>query len=123
MNWPKQCGCGIEYTRDQWSGLACVGYQFVPGDEATREPPTAAELRNCSCGSTISVRVELETLTRLIECAPRTAMHCLYSSAARVAIEILSERLTAERRRVISEAVGGPRVDSSARGNGAEGPQ
>jgi CheY-like chemotaxis protein len=46
----KQCGCGREYTRDQWLALGLCGRIHVPGGGI------ALELRNCVCGSSIAVQ-------------------------------------------------------------------
>jgi two-component system cell cycle response regulator DivK len=46
----KQCGCGREYTHDQWVALDLCGRIHVPGGGI------ALELRNCVCGSSIAVR-------------------------------------------------------------------
>lgn len=45
----KRCGCGAVHTLAQWRALKLVG-EFV--DEVVE-----LELRNCTCGSTISVEV------------------------------------------------------------------
>jgi CheY-like chemotaxis protein len=46
----KQCGCGREYTRDEWVELRLCGRMHVPGSGI------ALELRNCICGSSIAVQ-------------------------------------------------------------------
>jgi hypothetical protein len=46
----KTCGCGLTYSRLQWSKLPFVGVQVL--DPETGE---LADLRNCACGSTLSV--------------------------------------------------------------------
>lgn len=48
---PKHCGCGLAHDSDAWSNLPYLG---VMGDEAD-----AFELRNCPCGSTLAVEVEV----------------------------------------------------------------
>jgi two-component system cell cycle response regulator DivK len=48
----KQCGCGREYTRDQWVALGLCGRMHVPGSAI------ALELRNCVCGSSIAVQCD-----------------------------------------------------------------
>jgi hypothetical protein len=47
----KPCGCGRTHTAAQWAALEMVGTQpdYAGG---------ALELRNCECGSTLSVPVE-----------------------------------------------------------------
>jgi len=49
----KECMCGRKFTKDQWKKLPLVGY-FVAVDEDDK--PFGAELRNCPCRSTISIR-------------------------------------------------------------------
>jgi len=47
----KHCGCGSEYTRDEWRGLNLVGRMRGLGSG------TVLELRICArCGSSISVK-------------------------------------------------------------------
>lgn len=41
------CSCGKSFTATEWCLLPLVGVQRMPGE--------SLELRNCSCGSTISV--------------------------------------------------------------------
>jgi CheY-like chemotaxis protein len=48
----KQCGCGREYSRDEWGALRLCGRIHVPGRNF------ALELRNCVCGSSIAVQSE-----------------------------------------------------------------
>jgi CheY-like chemotaxis protein len=48
----KQCGCGRDYTRDQWVTLHLCGRIHVPGSGL------ALELRNCVCGSSIAVECD-----------------------------------------------------------------
>jgi hypothetical protein len=47
----KVCGCGRTYTAEQWSTLEMVGRMF--------DVEETIELRNCPCGSTIAVTVDL----------------------------------------------------------------
>lgn len=42
----KKCRCGATYTPETWSQLPLVGHQDDVGG--------SLELRNCTCGSTIS---------------------------------------------------------------------
>jgi hypothetical protein len=44
----KACRCGRSYTREEWAALKLVG----PYDDGF----LVLEMRNCACGSTISVR-------------------------------------------------------------------
>lgn len=46
------CACGLDYGRAGWLELPRVGVQFVPADKAG--PAEAFEIRNCTCGSTLS---------------------------------------------------------------------
>jgi len=48
-----RCSCGAEYSRAEWSQLACPGTQYVPA--TVDDPAMLLELRNCTCGSTMSV--------------------------------------------------------------------
>ncbi len=43
----KKCGCGISYPPSLWYTLEVIGYQDTED--------MAAELRNCTCGSTLSL--------------------------------------------------------------------
>lgn len=60
----KACGCGRVHTPAQWATLDIVGMQpdYAGG---------ALELRNCHCGSTLSVPVGLDddTAGRVIDAA------------------------------------------------------
>lgn len=47
--WPKACGCGASYTREEFYALPYVGIQ----DDGTER----AVLRNCRCRSTISALI------------------------------------------------------------------
>lgn len=51
----KRCGCGRVHTREGWGDLDYVGVWHVPADETG--PEERLELRNCPCGSTISIEV------------------------------------------------------------------
>lgn len=47
-SWPKVCGCGRRHSAAGWAGLVRVGeHENVDGD--------LLELRNCPCGSTLSI--------------------------------------------------------------------
>jgi hypothetical protein len=48
----KTCACGASYTREAWGRLEYVGLQHDAGEHG--EP---CEMRNCVCGSTISVEL------------------------------------------------------------------
>jgi len=45
--WPRGCACGLRHTREQWFGLRLIG--TFPESDAE------LELRECKCGSTLSV--------------------------------------------------------------------
>jgi hypothetical protein len=47
----KRCGCGCEYTPEQWQALPYVGVM--------RDDVEALELRNCVCGSTLAVEMTM----------------------------------------------------------------
>lgn len=51
---PKTCSCGRSYTAEQWKAQRLVGY-MASGNGGT------LELRDCNCGSTISVETSLAT--------------------------------------------------------------
>jgi CheY-like chemotaxis protein len=51
----KRCGCGREFARDDWHALPLCGRMHLA------QRSTIVELRNCSCGSTLSL--DLEALT------------------------------------------------------------
>lgn len=46
--WPKACGCGEVWSRDQWPELPPIG-RYLAGAEGW------IELRTCVCGSTLVV--------------------------------------------------------------------
>lgn len=52
--WPKKCGCGRVYTREEWNQLP-IGYE--QHDVFGRH-----EGRHCSCGSTLQVVLEIYDL-------------------------------------------------------------
>ena len=52
----KRCPCSQTFTRSQWHSLPFVGIQKV--DAYEEEPEERLELRNCYCGSTISMPVK-----------------------------------------------------------------
>jgi len=57
----KICGCGYAFDASAWKALPLVGYQATE----SRDPGEAGyELRNCPCGSTLFVRVDLRTVLR-----------------------------------------------------------
>lgn len=49
--WPKACGCGRSYTEHEWSLLKYIGEMV--------DPEESCELRNCACGSTIAVAIDM----------------------------------------------------------------
>lgn len=49
-----RCGCGRRYNETTWMALHRVGVMHVPAWR--NEPGYCLELRNCPCGSTISVK-------------------------------------------------------------------
>ncbi len=49
--WPKQCGCGCSYTEHEWALLKFVGTMV--------DDVESCELRNCACGSTIAMPIDL----------------------------------------------------------------
>ena len=80
----KRCGCGRTYIDRTWRELPRIGFQVgVRGD---RDVP--CELRNCSCGSTISLEVEIDVVIR-VACG---GVDRERSSAARTAIDLLHGR-------------------------------
>jgi len=46
----KECGCGASYSKAEWGALEFVGVQ----DTEDHQYHYLTEMRNCSCGSTIS---------------------------------------------------------------------
>lgn len=56
---PKACGCGRKHSRSEWRRLHFVGRTTTPEDDDG--PAETLELRNCPCGSTISVSVVVDT--------------------------------------------------------------
>jgi len=48
-----ECGCGKKYSTEEWLLLPLIGVQKVPG-------APSLEMRDCFCGSTISVEVPRE---------------------------------------------------------------
>lgn len=51
----KTCGCGRAYDAADWARLPFVSHVHTPADD--EGPAETIELRNCACGSTISVLV------------------------------------------------------------------
>jgi len=47
-----RCACGAAYTAGTWATLRHVGALLIPADDLG--PAEQLELRNCTCGSTIS---------------------------------------------------------------------
>lgn len=56
---PKRCSkCTGFIVITNWQLLQFVGYQHVPaGEDATKEPAYTLEMRNCTCGTTLSIEV------------------------------------------------------------------
>ena len=52
QRWPKVCSCSASYNELSWEQLEYVGVQRSEFDGMPD-----LELRNCRCGSTITVRV------------------------------------------------------------------
>jgi hypothetical protein len=95
----KRCSCGQAYDRKTWSLLRRVGYQLgVPKSEDS--PGVPHELRNCLCGSTISIEVTFEELVLVLTCAPDKSI----SSAAKAAIAMLTQEREAASRRARTAA-------------------
>jgi hypothetical protein len=74
----KTCTCcGAIHELAGWRALPLVGYYDDDGVDADHPAPTTLELRNCRCGSTLSVelprrlRYAPPTLTRLVASDPR----------------------------------------------------
>lgn len=54
----KACTCcGAEMTRAQWEACKLIGYQPQFGDDGEEDRACRLELRNCTCGTTLSVEV------------------------------------------------------------------
>jgi hypothetical protein len=52
----KRCSCGLTYTQEEWARLPLVGPLLIPaGKDPVLEPEEQREMRNCVCGSTISI--------------------------------------------------------------------
>jgi hypothetical protein len=51
--WPKVCSCGRSYDRKTWEALVYLG---IMGQEMNMD----LELRNCTCGNTISQPMTME---------------------------------------------------------------
>jgi hypothetical protein len=49
---PKRCACGRQLTQEAWEALRIVG-GLDPEDN--EDPSYILELRNCTCGSTLSI--------------------------------------------------------------------
>lgn len=72
MSYLVECGCGKGYTRDEFDQLEYVGLMHIPaGDfEGDEWEEYELELRNCPCGSTISVE---HPIIKFIEPDPNSA--------------------------------------------------
>lgn len=58
--WSKTCdACSRVHDAAAWLALPCIGEQRVPATDD--QPAEVLELRNCTCGSTISVRRDPES--------------------------------------------------------------
>ena len=55
---PKQCGCGLSYDEKRWQTLRLVGISEGTDRTCGKYYGPDGELRNCSCGSTISVPID-----------------------------------------------------------------
>lgn len=62
----KTCGCGRTHSAEEWEQLKKVG---LVGAYATGGRIKVVELRNCQCGSTIGVEVDLRPATPAEEAA------------------------------------------------------
>ena len=51
VHWEKRCGCGIVHSRRDWDALPFVGV-MPSGEEGV-----SLQIKNCPCGSSISVEV------------------------------------------------------------------
>lgn len=71
----KKCGCGLSYSRETWTRLALVGTQYVPADAFG--PAEAIELRNCACGSTLAIEVDVQAVTLRAPSADMVIAHFL----------------------------------------------
>jgi len=63
LQFPKQCSCGRVHWQAGWEELPFVGNQFTHDgsyDLDSRIFYYRTELRNCPCGSTIALEVEME---------------------------------------------------------------
>lgn len=54
QKWPKSCSCGRSYTKEQWLKLHLVG----TWDD---EEESILEMRNCTCNSSMSVKLRPRT--------------------------------------------------------------
>lgn len=75
-----RCGCGRSYSKREWLALVFRGLQDAPaGDDPVAEPGFTLELRDCACGSTISVEVgaDLATLKARTDEASRDCTQAL----------------------------------------------
>ena len=55
---PVVCGCGREHFPHSWYALVFVGIQEGIDRDTGRRFWSDLELRNCTCGSTLSAMVE-----------------------------------------------------------------
>ncbi len=88
----KTCACGCSYDDAAWERLVLVGYQIVL--RADEDVP--GELRNCVCGSTLTVPVPLERVCAVARDTPDR----VHGSAARTAIELLTVENAGLRRKL-----------------------
>lgn len=58
-SFPKRCTkCWRIHDQSSWSALKKIGLQpVVAGENPVAEPPYTLELRNCQCGTTLSVQL------------------------------------------------------------------
>lgn len=100
----KICGCGRKHSWIEWRSLPRVGFQIGVDDTETS---IAMELRNCTCGSTISTPVPTPDLIALLTdanlasdipaadvktCDAIRLFARVYSTAARTVIALLEEQ-------------------------------
>jgi|GEM_PF-3957197 len=96
-----RCACGRSYSLQEWSALELVGHQPVPAEHD--EPAMLLELRNCRCGSTISVDLG----PAAADDAPNARILSVIARAEQAGDELLVARLRGElqaRRRIDDRA-------------------
>lgn len=59
----KVCsGCGAKISRRQWEELPLLGHQVMPPYEPENDPGEVLEMRNHTCGSTLTILMPFSTL-------------------------------------------------------------